>query len=191
MADQLYLSYRLLGYTEGNMVRHFEKMLKAFPFSKLSRSPRTLRINAVSFTEPVLFEDALLPTADLAAILKLVREYQGADCATTLDAYWDLWQYEADWKLAPSRVSLVCLGPAFENDAGDHLRIDLGVDAAFLPDPELPNSAFMAQSNIRSLLTLVQSLDSELNVERRRLWTETGENFADKLAELAGVAHQD
>jgi len=181
MADQLYLSYRLLGYTETNMLRHFEKMLRAFPFSKLSDGPRTLHVNAVSFVEPALYEESFAPDVSLDTIIPVIKEYQAPDCASVLESEWDLWQHEADWQVAPARVALQCFGPAFEVDGDDHLRIEFGVDSNFLPDPNLPDSAFMAQSNIRSLLTLVERLDAELNVERRLLWTESGENFADKL----------
>ena len=33
MADRLFLSYTLRGFTGMNMLRHFEKMLRVFPFS--------------------------------------------------------------------------------------------------------------------------------------------------------------
>jgi hypothetical protein len=39
----------------------------------------------------------------------------------------------------------------------------------------------MARSNIRSLLHLVRELDGALNAESRKLWTESGENFAERL----------
>jgi hypothetical protein len=37
------------------------------------------------------------------------------------------------------------------------------------------------QSNIKSLLKLVHDLDDALPVETRLLWSESGENFAEKL----------
>jgi hypothetical protein len=50
-----------------------------------------------------------------------------------------------------------------------------------LPQPEAGDSFLPVQSNIRSLLHLVHELDNTLAVERRRLWTESGDNFAEKL----------
>jgi hypothetical protein len=61
------------------------------------------------------------------------------------------------------------------------MRIDFGIDERFLPQPELPNNLFMARSNVRSLLHLVHELDGNFNVMERRLWTESGENFAVRL----------
>ena len=62
MADQLFLSYRLRGFTENNMLRHYEKMLRQFPFSRLNASGSVLRVHAVSWDEPPLIE---LPVAQL------------------------------------------------------------------------------------------------------------------------------
>ena len=184
VADRLYLSYRLRGFTESNMVRHFERMLRAFPFSRLATTGLVVRVQAVSASEPSLYEQAFDKDTDLDSIVRALREYMSADCAAEVDGYWDLWQYDREWRLAPSGVTLVCLGPAFERESDDHLRIDLGIDTLFLPQPDLPNHMFMAQSNIRSLLHLVADLDGALSGERRRLWTESGENFAEKAAAL-------
>jgi hypothetical protein len=180
MADQLFLSYRLLGYTENNMLRHYERMLRQFPFSKLNNSESILRVHAISWDEPPLIELPLIEV-DVDRALASAKEFAGGDCAVQLESKWDLWQYGKDWELTPTRVLLSCLGPGFENEDHDHLRIDLGLDASFLPQPEFPNSALMVQSNIRSLLHLASDMDRHLNVESKRLWSDSGENFAERL----------
>jgi len=83
-------------------------------------------------------------------------------------------------------VLLGCYGPEFENDIGDQLRFELGLDSHFLPRPGLPESAPKVKSNIRSVLRLAQELDQALPVLKRRLWTESGEDFAARLRSLAG-----
>lgn len=181
MADQLFLSYRLRGYTESNMLRHYEKMLRRFPFSKLSQTGSTLTVYGVSWDEPALFEGQFADPPDIDAVLAAAREFAAADCAVQLETWWDLWRYDKDWKVEPTRVALHCFGPAFESVEDDHLRIDFGVDAIFLPQPDVPESAKLVQSNIRSLLHLAEDLDSVLLVERKRLWTESGENFAEQV----------
>jgi hypothetical protein len=82
---------------------------------------------------------------------------------------------------------LSCFGPEFDN-AGDlhvtdqeDLRVDFGVDAHFLPAEQIAGGKNLIASNIRSLLRLVHELDSTLPVRKRRLETESGENFADRL----------
>jgi hypothetical protein len=186
--DQLYISWRLRGFTEANAVRHFGQLLGAFPFSRLSGEGPALRIHAVSENEPAVFEQAYSREEGIEPMLLAMRELMAPDSVAIVEASWDLWQYEREWKLRPVRVALMCFGPAYEHDSDDHLRIELGIDTHFLPQPELPNYLLMAQSNIRSLLRLVEDLDGALAVERRRLWSESGENFAARLAEILNEA---
>jgi len=181
MADQLYLSYWLRGFGGLNMLRHFEKMLRTFPYSRLSQRGLSLRIYAGAYREPCLYEQSYPEGTEIETILADARHHQNTDCAFVVTAEWDLWQYEKDWHLAPAPVELICQAPEFDNDEGDQLRIQFGIDEQFLPQPELPNSFYMAKSNIQGLLHFVHQLDDTLNAERRRLWTESGENFAERL----------
>jgi hypothetical protein len=188
MADQLYLSCWLHGFTEQNMLRRFERMLGLFPFSRLTKSHAVFRIIAVDFGESPVFEHSYPQPIDIGAILTAAKEFENPDCCYCLEAWWDLWQYDSEWKLQPSRVALCCFGPEFARDLGEDLRIEFGIDALFLPQPELPNAVRMAQSNIKSLLKLVHDLDDALNPDRRQLWSESGENFSDRLQRALEMA---
>jgi hypothetical protein len=181
MADQLYLSYWIRGFAGGNMLRQFEKLLRLFPYSRLSRRAASLRIYAGQFAEPPLAERSY-PQVDPTAILADARHALSPDAAFIVDAAWDLWQFDEDWHLAPSSVQLIAYGPEFDNPEGDNLRVEFGIDANFLPQSGVPNPLYMAKSNIQGLLHFTHQLDDELDPERRRLWTETGENFAERLA---------
>lgn len=183
MADQLYLSYQVHGFTAQNMVRHFEKLLRLFPYSRLHRAGATLRVHAISTTEPPLVEELFEQVPEgLDRVIAAVREFTAPDCGAFLDTAWDVWQFDAgDWSLAPSRVTLACFGPGFENEPEENLRVDFGIDTHFLPQPGLPEYLFMARSNVRSLLHLVHELDRAFPSNVRRLWTESGENFAARL----------
>ena len=179
--DRVYLSYRVRGFTAANMARFYEKVLRSFPFSRLSRSASTLRVHAISETEPPLYERSFDNPPDLEAVVSAIREFAGADTGVFFDTQWDLWHFDGDWKLTPSAMTLSCFGPDFESDSEDHIRVDFGIDTHFLPQPELPNNLFMTRSNVRSLLHLVHELDRLFVAESRRLWTESGENFAERL----------
>jgi hypothetical protein len=184
MADQLFLSYTLRGYSGSTMMRHYEKLLNHFPYSKLSASQSTLTVTPISWVEPPVLEVPLNPPIDTQDVINRAKEFHIADCAVQLETYWDLWEFgeaEKDWKLAPSRVTLMCFGPQFEDEVDDHLRVNFGIDNNFLPQPDRPDSIRMMQSNIRSLLHLTAELDRVLNPENRRLWTESGESFVEKL----------
>src|SRR5579862_5418710 len=52
MADQLYLSYTLRNFTQQNMLRHYEKLLRIFPFSRLARQASTFKVLGVDYNEP-------------------------------------------------------------------------------------------------------------------------------------------
>ncbi|MBV8906353.1 MAG: hypothetical protein JOZ22_22165 [Acidobacteriia bacterium] len=131
---------------------------------------------------------------DVDAAIETFRDYQGEDIAYVVEGWWDLWQFDTDWELRPARVALSCFGPEFDNGtervAGDQedLRLDFGVDSNFLPRPDVAGSAKLTESNIKSLLRLVHELENVLPVESRRLETESGENFADRLQRLLSAA---
>lgn len=182
MADRLHLSYWVRGFQQSNMVRFYEKMLRLFPISQLSRGQSTLRIHAISFQEPPVLEREFNDPLPIEEVVPLLKEYSAADAGYELETRWDLWQYEDDdWRVQPTRASLMCFGPEFEADLGENLHIDFGLDSTFLPQPDIPGSFSLIQSNIRSLLKLVHDLDNAFLVEKRSLWSESGQNFAQQL----------
>jgi hypothetical protein len=176
------------------MLRHYEQLLRNFPYSKLSKTGSIVRIHAISWDEPPVFEKAFEDADEVDGALEAAKEFVKADGAVLYETSWDLWQFTTEWALAPARVILACFGPRFESEIEDNLRIDLGIDSRFLPQPEIEQSAFMAQSNIRSLLHLTAQLDSTLNPETRSLWTDSGDNFAERLQRILegdrGTVHE-
>jgi hypothetical protein len=180
MADQLYVSYWLRGFTEHNMTRHFEAVLRAFPVSRL-RPVAIMQVRAIDFTEPPVFEKQALPESTLDELLADARWFFKADTACELETCWDLWQFDGEWKMQPATVILSCYGPLFPSELGEQIRIEFGRDALFLPNPDIPGSLTPSRHNIRSLLHLVGDLDEALPAEKRLLWSESGENFAERL----------
>lgn len=163
---------------------YFEKALEVFPVSKL-RPEAVLRVHAISFQEPPQLERLLAGGLDLKEAGALAREFLHTDCAFALETYWDLWRWDGEWSLQPSRVSVEVYGPDFESASGEHLLVDAGPEDLFLPNPA-SDQWRPVQSNIRSVLHLAQDLDAALPVERRLLWSETEENFAARLEEFPG-----
>jgi hypothetical protein len=194
VTDQLFLSIWLTRHARRDRARYLEKLLRGFPFSQREQPQSALTIQAVSITEPPLLERPLNGPIELDLIIPIFREYQGEDIAYIVDGWWDLWQMEQDWELRPARVALSCFGPEFDNGTErreseqEDLRIDFGVDSSFLPQAEIAGSAKLIEANIKSLLRLVHELEHTLPVETRRLETESGENFADRLSRLLTAA---
>jgi len=185
MSDRLFLSYTVRGFSGMNMLRHFEKMLRVFPFSPKNPANSALRVYAVAYSEPTLLEQYFTDPLDTAAVMKAAHDFSNLDCAFELDAWWGLWQYETEWTLRPARVLITCYGPEFQDGDG-HLRIDFGLDDHYLPRPDVPGSAYFVESNLKGMLQVVHSLDDALAVEKRLLHTELGANFADKLSGAVG-----
>ena len=124
-----------------------------------------------------------------------LEDYRGDDVAWQLESWWDLWRFEdGDWSLTPSRVAICCFGSEFDNGTErspgeqEDLRIDFGVDSYYLPRTDVGGGAKLVESNIKSLLRLVHELDSSLPVAQRRLETESGENFADRLRDVLAAS---
>lgn len=188
MPDRLYLSCWIPGFDQSNMLRHFGRMLSLFPYSKLAKRGPVLRVYALEHIEPPLFEREFTAGADAKDLLESAREFMLEDCTTEVDAAWDLWDHDgSEWKLAPVSVTLICFGPRFDNELSDQLRIEFGLDSRFLPQPGVEGALRIGQSNIRSLLHLVDEIDRVLKPERRSLWSESGTNFADVLRGVLGT----
>jgi hypothetical protein len=193
MPDRLYLSLWLRGFSSVNMLRHFEQALRIFPFSKLSKTESTLRIYALEYREPPEFEEPFPQPLDPAAVIERAKCFLNADSCYELETAWDLWRWdpgertgdkpENAWQLAPGKLTIACFGPEFDRNSDEHLRIDFGVESTFLPVPASPEGMAMIRANVQSLLRLVHDLEEKLSVERRLLWSESGENFAEKLRE--------
>ncbi len=173
-------------------MRQFEKMLRVFPFSQRPEQPQsTVSILAVDEAEPPLLERAVNGPLDVDDLLSTFHEYSGRDIAYEVESWWDLWTFDNDWALRPSRILLSCFGPEFDNGTSEStseqedLRIELGVDTLYLPAGDAVATR-MIQSNVKSVLRLVHELDETLFIDKRQLQTESGENFALKLETALG-----
>jgi hypothetical protein len=183
MADRLYLSLWLNEVSDEPPVRKLMRLLELFPLSRLT--PRvSLTVRAVSTREAPLFEDSFAGD-DLAPLAEAASAWTSPDHAFEIDAAWDLLiEDRGDWSLRPSRVTIFAFGPGFEREDNDDLRIEFGTESPFIPTPESPESFRFVQENIRSLLRLVKEIEDSLPLSRRKLWSESGENFAQRLAGL-------
>jgi len=187
--DRLYFSCWVKDSRTQPVLHQYHKMLEAFPFSKLAKRGPVLRVYALEHTEPPLIEREFTVGTEIGPLIDAAREIMHSDCACELDAAWDLWDYDGDWKLAPVPVILACFGPEFDNDIGDHLRIEFGPDTRFIPSSGVEGSLRLGESNLKSLLHLLGELERGLSVERRHVWSESGANFAEVLKRAVGVFH--
>ncbi len=187
MADRLYLSLWFQGFSPLNMHQAFAACLRRFPFSSQS-AQLYLRIGAVDPAEPALQEQVFDPAQGLTSLLEAMERWNSTDASFEVEGFWDLWQ-ETDhgWRLEPARVNLFFYGPKFPSEWGEQIRIEFGIEDLFLPGLEREGRALtLLQSNIRSLLRLSRDLDNAytqgmVKIKEKRLWSESGENFAERL----------
>jgi hypothetical protein len=158
-------------------------LLRAFPFSQLSKSTTVLRIQPLTLGEPPVFERAYPPPLNVDELVEDFGEYFGDDSGATIETNWDLLQLSesAEWALSPTRVTLQCFGPSFEEGEEEQIRLDFGGDDLFVPGPDDNRQLKPIEQNLRSLIKLSNDLESEVQPQRRHLWSESGSNFADKL----------
>jgi len=182
--NRIYFSVWLRGYTQHNMLASFEKLLKLVPFSRL-RPEATITVLAVNYVEPPLFQKRLDTAPDPAEVIAICREFDNPDCAYQLETYWDLWfrnEQTGEWKLGPTMLSITCYAPVFESELGEQMLIDFGVDSRFLPEGDSAAELMAVRSNVRSLLHLTTDAAKHLAMEKKTLWSETGDNLAARLA---------
>jgi hypothetical protein len=198
MADQLYLSlwfpnFRLTSLAPAlvSVIRQFGTVAgssrvasaTAYPLSR-SESPAYQRI----YSEDDLEE--AIPELAVAAATELLHD----DFAYEFDLFWDLWAPEVAegldpvWRKEPRRVTVIGFGPEFDNGAYEqngHIRIDFGIDTPFLQeDVELDRlSAARIQENVQMLIDFTNAVQEHCGISSRLLWSESGENLAQKLIE--------
>lgn len=192
MPDLLYLSLWLKKHDTESVLAALGKVLEAFPFSQFFPGVRTVSVRALDWSEPPALEEEFAEGAEIAYALDLAAEFHHSDCAYEIIAFWDLWEFRhnggpAGWRQAPRAVRFFAYGPEFADRGHErgHLELDLGLDTPFLvedaPAGFAPDYRGPIQANIRKLLELVRGLSRHLDVEKRLLWTESGENFAQKI----------
>ncbi len=182
MHDPLFLSLWLKNFSPAGLPLYLKKAVSVFPQSRLLPGG-VFRIYPIAFREAPLLEEYYDGDLDPQAAASRVQEHLHTDIAVQVQLRWDIYQWTGDWELRPSAVLLEVFGPEFESPRGEHLRLDLGPQRLYLPEPS-SSQLRPVQSNIRSILHLASDLENELVAGRRLLWTEDEENFAEKLQML-------
>lgn len=195
MADRFYLGIWLRDYSQERMLDRFRALLEAFPYSAERPKARTIRVYPLNWSEHPVLEEDFREGADTDYIVSLASEFLHGDYAYESGAFWDLWVFQTNggpgaWKNTPLPVKLICAGPDFEEGRAEdgHLQVEFGTDTPFRAgqQPQDRDARVLSidyreklQDNIRKLLGFVQAVEKKLPVEKRLLWTESGENFAE------------
>jgi hypothetical protein len=131
-----------------------------------------------------------IPELAVAAATELLHD----DFAYEFDLIWELWTPEVGggldpvWRKQPSRVTVIGFGPEFDDgsyEQNGHIRIDFGIDTPFLQEEvDLDRqSAARIQQNVQMLVDFTTAVQDHCGISSRLLWSESGENLAQKLIE--------
>jgi hypothetical protein len=189
MPDSLYLSLWYQNSDADEMLPHALSVLRQFPFSPGQPGVSHLAVHPVSWNEPTVLERRFRPGASPEEALLIASDLLHEDYAYEFEAFWDLWlpsENGAQWIPQPSRVTLIVRGAEFDEQAFQQegqIQIDFGVDSPFLQEQvELTAKAETSvRANVQKLVEFTNKVEKTSAASARLLWSESEENFAQKL----------
>jgi hypothetical protein len=189
MPDPLYLSLWFPSFDVDDMLPHALAVMRQFPFSSLQPGINQIAIHPVSWEEATILEQRYVPGIPPEQAVLIASDLLHEDYAYAFEANWDLWRFEKNgqqWIQQPSRVSFYVRSPEFDEGAYQqegHIQIDLGLDAPFLQeDVELNEEAEQrVRTNVAKLVDFTSKIEKNSGASARLLWSESEENFAQKL----------
>jgi len=194
MADQLYLSLWFPGFRMDSLASAVVSVLKQFSLVGGASTVSAAAAYPISWNEAPAFQRIYVDAeeAQIEQAVAETMELMHDDFAYEFEIKWDLWTPLAEgdldviWKKEPQIARVVGFGPEFDDRAYEqngHVRVDLGLDTFFLhEDVELdPESAEYLKRNVAILVDLTNAIQANCGISSRLLWSESGENLAQKL----------
>lgn len=189
MPDSLNLSLWFPDFSGPAMLPHVMAVLQQFPFSAERPGITYLSVQPVSWNEASVLERRFTPGIEPAQAVLVAADLIHDDYAYVFDAYWDLWMPEdsgREWRLLPSLVKFIVQGEEFDDAAQQqtgHIQTDFGPDAPFLQENiELTDEAqTKVRENLARLVEFTVKAEKNTRARGRLLWSESGENLAQKL----------
>jgi hypothetical protein len=189
MPDPLYLSLWFPNFEADDMLPHALSVMRQFPFSVEQPGIQYLAVHPVSWNEPTILERRFHPAVTPEEAILIAADLLHEDYAYEFEAFWDLWilsENGAQWIPTRSPVRFVVHGTEFDDQASQqegHIQIDLGMDSAFLQEQvELTAKAETSvRANVQKLVEFTNKTEKVSGASARLLWSESEENFAQKL----------
>jgi hypothetical protein len=189
MPDPLYLSLWFPSFEADEMLPHALAVMRQFPFSTLQPGVNHIAIHPVSWEEATVLEQRYVPGIPPEQAVLIASDLLHDDYAYAFETHWDLWMFEKNgqqWVQQPSRVSFFVRSTHFDEGAYEQegqIQIDLGLDAPFLQEEvELNEEAEQrVRTNVAKLVDFTSKIEKNSGASARLLWSESEENFAQKL----------
>ena len=189
MADALFLTFRSPSFGLDQMMPRALAVMRQFPFSAALPGISYVAIHPVSWNEPTIFEQRFRPGIGPEEAVLLASDLLHEDYAYLFEAFWDLWIFDADrgeWSLQPSQVKFLLHGVEFDEGTyqhDGHVQVDFGIDTPFLLDEVqfTSEAETRVRANVQKLVEFTNKAEKSSGASGRLLWSESEENFAQKL----------
>ncbi len=194
MADQIYLSLWFPNFRLEALAPAVVSVLKQFSLVGGASYLSASAAYPISWNEAPVFQHIFVDPegAGFNEAVAEAMELLHDDFAYEFEIKWDLWApveeggLDVVWKKEPCTARVVGFGPEFDEgtyEQNGHVRVDFGLDTFFLHDDvELdPDGAEYVKRNVALLVELTNAIQSNCSISSRLLWSESGENLAQKL----------
>jgi hypothetical protein len=188
MPDPLYLSLWFPSFDAEEMLPQALAVMRQFPFSMQRPELTYVSLHPISWDEPTILEQRFNPGISPDEAVQITSDLLHEDYAYLFEAAWDLWNSEngMTWHLQASPVKFLVHGLEFEGgtyEQDGHIQVDLGLDTPFLQeDVRLTAEAEQrVRANVQKLVEFTSKVEKNSGASARLLWSESEENFAQKL----------
>ncbi len=188
MADPLFLSLWFPSFEVEEILPYMLSVLRQFPYSTRAPGVSHLALQPMSWNEATILERQFSPPASSEAAVLAASELLHDDYAYLFEAAWDVWTAAPDQSSQhePSIVRFVARALEFDDGAWEqegHIQIDIGLDSSFLQEGVLltREAEERVQANVRQLVEFTGKIEKNSGTSGRLLWSESEENFAQKL----------
>lgn len=189
MADSLYFSLWFKDLEPKELLPQAFRVIQQFAFSQSSPGITGIAVHPLSWEQPTILERRFRPDVPLEDAIMVAADLLHEDYAYVFEANWDLWtplNLDGEWTLKPMPVKFIARGEEFEDreaEAEGQVEVDFGLDTPFLHD-ELQLSSELesrVRANVQMLVDFINRVEKNAGAATRLLWSESGENLAQKL----------
>ena len=188
MPDPLYLSLWFANFETDEMLPRALAVLRQFPCSTQQPGITYLALHPVSWNEPTVLEQRFRPGIAAEEAVLIASDLLHEDYAYLFESFWDLWivAENGEWSLRPSRVNFLVHGLEFDEGVYQqegHIQVDLGLDSPFLQQEVALTieAETRVRANVQRLVEFTTKVEKNSGANARLLWSESEQNFAQKL----------
>ena len=188
MPDPLYLSVWFSTFEVDDMLPHALSVMRQFSFSVAEHGITYLALHPVSWNEPTILERRFRPGVSPEEAVLIASDLLHEDYTYRFEGFWDLWvlNEKGEWTLRPSPVQFLVHGVEFDDGVYQqegHIQVDLGLDTPFLQEdvPLTIEAGSRVKANVQKLVEFTSKVEKNSGANARLLWSESEQNFAQKL----------